>query len=63
MPTSAYKEYMKACMLKKNTKGKSANEVRAALTDCARAWTRAIERRAPEPFDEQALAEQYAKRY
>ena len=63
MPTNAYKEYMKACMLKKNTKGKSADEVRAALTDCARAWTRAIERRAPEPFDEQALAEQYARRY
>ena len=63
MPTNAYKEYMKACMLKKNMKGKSASEVRAALTDCARAWTRAVERRAPEPFDEQALAEQYARRY
>ena len=63
MPGNAYREYMKACMLKKNTKGKSASEVRAALTECATAWTRAIERRTPEAFDEQALAEQYAKRY
>ena len=63
MATNAYREYMKACMLKKNTRGKSASEVRAALTECATAWTRAIERRVPEPFDEQALAEQYARRY
>ena len=62
MPTNAYREYMRACMLKKNLKGKSADEVRAGLTECAEAWTRAIQLRLPEPFDEQALAEQYARR-
>ena len=63
MPTNAYREYMKACMLKKNLKGKSADEVRAGLTECAQAWTRAVQLRLPEVFDEEELAKQYVKRY
>lgn len=63
MPAHAYRDFMKACMIKKNTKGKSADEVRQALRECAQAWTTVIQRRAPEPFDEEALAEQYARRY
>lgn len=63
MPANTYREYMKACMLKKNVKGKSAAEVRRALSECATAWSRVIERRTAEPFDEEALAEQYARRY
>jgi len=63
MPTSAYRDYMKACMLKKNLKGKSAQEVRAGLTECATAWTRAVQLRLPEVFDEEALAQQYVRRY
>ena len=62
MPANTYREYMKACMARKNVKGKSASEVRQALTECARAWSRAIERRVPEAFDEQALADQYVRR-
>ncbi|MBA7590535.1 hypothetical protein ES708_32660 [subsurface metagenome] len=50
-------------MLKKNLKGKSADEVRAAMRECADAWTRALARRVPEVFDEEELAEQYLRRY
>ena len=63
MPDHIYREYMKSCMLKKNVKGKSADEVRRALTECAEAWTRALARRVPEVFEEEELAEQFLKRY
>lgn len=63
MPGNTYRDYMKACMLKKNLKGKSGEEVRRGLTECAEAWSRAVQLRLPEPFDEQALAEQYVRRH
>ena len=63
MPDHIYREYIKACMTKKNVKGKSADEVRRALTECAEAWTRAVEARVPEVFEEEELAQQFLKRY
>ncbi|MBA7589855.1 hypothetical protein ES708_31948 [subsurface metagenome] len=56
---SKYRDFMKACMLKQNVKGKSAEEVRLALTECAQAWTRQIEAKVAIPFDIDALAKSY----
>lgn len=58
---SRYKEYMKACMLRKNLKGQPADVIRRELAACARAWTEAQEAKGVVAIDERALAEQYLK--
>ncbi|MBA7589245.1 hypothetical protein ES708_31326 [subsurface metagenome] len=54
-----YREFMKACMLRKNLKGQPADVIRAELAKCAQAWTEALEARGVVVVDERALAEQY----
>ena len=63
MRNHIYRDYIKSCMEKKNVRGKSADEVRRAMTECAEAWSRAVARRVPEVFDEEELAQQFLKRY